>query len=145
MRITDHIRLVGSGQIGLSNPMDCHVYLIGGPGAWMLVDAGVGLDTERIIENIARHCVAPEEIQGILLTHAHADHAGGARQLKEVFGCPVYASPAEAELVESGDDDRLGLERARRGGVYPADYRFPHCPVDSRLQDGGTLDLATRA
>jgi hydroxyacylglutathione hydrolase len=145
VKITNHIRLVGSGQIGLSNPMDCHVYLIGGPDTWMLVDAGVGVETERIVGNIAAEGVSAGQIAGILLSHAHSDHAGGAKALREAFGCAVYASAAEAALVEGGDEVALGLDRAKRDGVYPADYQFAHCRVDGILEDGSAFNLGAAA
>ena len=38
----------------------------------------------------------------ILLTHAHPDHAGSARELAEAWGCPVLAEAAELPIA-TGD------------------------------------------
>ena len=39
------------------------------------------------------------KIAGILLTHGHGDHTGGALQLKELTGAKIYAYEEEAELL----------------------------------------------
>ena len=53
----------------------------------------------------------------------------------------MYASAAEAVLVENGDEIALGLDRAKRDGVYPKDYRFAHCRVDGILEEYTSFDL----
>lgn len=52
MKITDNIFLVGSSQIGLSHSSDCSVYLIDGGNELALIDAGVGIEIEKIFANI---------------------------------------------------------------------------------------------
>jgi glyoxylase-like metal-dependent hydrolase (beta-lactamase superfamily II) len=52
LRLSRHVWLIGSGQVGLSNPMDCHVYLVGGSDAFYLVDAGVGIEPEHLLANL---------------------------------------------------------------------------------------------
>jgi metallo-beta-lactamase class B len=41
----------------------------------------------------------PAEIKYVLVTHAHADHAGGAKYLQEKFGARVVMSAADYELL----------------------------------------------
>lgn len=48
MKLTDNVYLVGSGEIGLTNQYDCHVYLIDGGSDAVLIDAGVGIESEKI-------------------------------------------------------------------------------------------------
>jgi len=55
MRITKDIYLVGSGNFGISNMTDCNVYLVGSEESYALIDAGGGLQTEKILENIGKH------------------------------------------------------------------------------------------
>ena len=47
VRITRDVYMVGSGQLGLSNALDCHVYLLDGGEALALIDAGGGRKPER--------------------------------------------------------------------------------------------------
>ncbi len=147
MRVNEYLCLVGSGQFGLSNRMDCHVYLLHRGSDAVLIDAGVGVEPERILENIAADLPPTATVRAILLTHSHSDHAGGAQALSKAFGCPVYASPAEGAIVRAGTDHELGLDRARPSGVYPMDYEFAHCEAQD-VGDGETVEfgeLALRA
>lgn len=61
----------------------------------------------------------------MLLTHAHADHSQGGPACQN-HDVEVIAGDATRELLESGTDRELGLEAARREGVYPSDYEFEH-------------------
>ncbi len=77
-------------------------YLIDDGSSWVLVDAGWGSDGPRI-QAAARSLLGPGLApSAILLTHAHPDHAGSARELAEAWRCPVYAHPAELPLA-TGD------------------------------------------
>ncbi len=126
LRLSKHVWLIGSGQVGLSNPMDCHVYLVGTSDALYLIDAGVGIEPERLLANLAAAGVAPASVRGVLLTHVHSDHAGGARALSKALSLEVLASEAEARQLAEGTGETLGLERAKVSGIYPEDYRFQH-------------------
>ena len=57
--------------------------LVRTPGETLLLDAGLGSwaegrGTEVIGDNLARHGVRPDDVTGVLLSHLHFDHAGGA-------------------------------------------------------------------
>lgn len=135
MQLTEEVHLVGSGGVGLSDRYDCHVYLINGGSALALVDAGCGLGHTQILDNIQGEGLDPARITHILLTHAHADHAGGCAALKSAFpDARVCLSTREALFLTQGDERELGLTAARPLGIYPADYRLAPCAVDVALE-----------
>ena len=140
MRLSSRVYLVGS-RIGLSDEFDCHVYLLDGGREKALVDAGMGRDPSAILDIVRSHGFSPSQISIVLLTHAHADHAGGAKALSEATGAVVAASTQEAELVEGGSEEELGLLQAKRTGVFPDDYKFSHCKVGLRLEDGQEIEV----
>ncbi|MHB9028909.1 MAG: MBL fold metallo-hydrolase, partial [Candidatus Latescibacterota bacterium] len=76
MKITENIYLVGSGKNGIfiSNRADSHVYLIESPGGHVMIDAGVGIDVDRIIENIRKDGLNPKDVKHLFITHVHSDH-----------------------------------------------------------------------
>ncbi len=79
-----------------------NVYLLNAGSSWVLVDAGWGSDGSRI-QAAARSLLGSELTpSAILLTHAHPDHAGSARELAQAWGCPVFAHPDELPLA-TGD------------------------------------------
>ena len=141
MKINDGIYLVGSGQAGfmISNISDSHVYLLESSDGNILIDAGVGLENDRIIENIKKDGIDPESVEHLFLTHSHADHSGGAQGLKEMLGLTVYISREEAHLLRSSDMLDQGLDIAILDGIYPADYKFPNCDPDVELRGGETF------
>jgi len=138
MQLSDDIYLVGSGAMGfdLTDPFDCHVYLIDGGDELALVDTGAGLGHDVILANIKAHGFDPGRLRTVLLTHAHADHAGGAARFHKEVGVRVAASPLAADRVRRGDEAALSLPAAREAGIYPASYRFTACPVGSELREG---------
>jgi glyoxylase-like metal-dependent hydrolase (beta-lactamase superfamily II) len=139
VRLSAHVDLVGSGAAGfdLTDPLDCHIYLVRGTRASALVDAGAGRDLDAIVANLGQHRPAY-----LLLTHGHADHAGGAAELARRFpGLRVLAGPPADEWIATGDEEKLSLDRGRASGLYPQDYTFTACPGVESIGDGTVIDL----
>ncbi len=143
MNLGEGLHLVGSGQsgVGLTHDLDCNVYLIDGSDEVALVDAGIGLEPERIEEQITSTGVCPDRIKYLLLTHGHGDHAGGALYFKEKYNLQVIAPEAEAKYICAADEDALGLTVARKAGYYPADYSLVPCPVDRVVAAGDKITV----
>ena len=149
VRLTKRISVVGGGAtgLGISHTLDPNVYLLSGGEELALVDAGAGPGEERILDNVRSLGCEPGQIGHIFLTHAHADHAGGAASLAERVGARVYLSELEREALENADEEALGLSIARRNGYYPKDYQLRPCKVDVALRGDerprcGDLELA---
>lgn len=58
-------------------------FLVRTPDETLLLDTGLGSwaegrGTEFLLDGLARHGVAPEAVDRVILTHLHFDHAGGA-------------------------------------------------------------------
>lgn len=140
MRLTRDVALVGGGNFGfnLSAPLDCHVYLLDGGDELALIDAGIGGPhggTETILTNIREDGLDPDGISTLLLTHYHADHAGGAADFRDRLGLRVQGSPLAAATVTAGDEEVISLPFAKASGFYPRDYVFRPCPAEGSLQD----------
>jgi glyoxylase-like metal-dependent hydrolase (beta-lactamase superfamily II) len=82
-----------------------------------------------------------KRLKYVLLTHAHADHAGGCRQWKDQFGVLVLGSAQASRFVQSGDEEGISLTTAKAVGFYPADYRFEACPVDQELKESDVFQV----
>jgi hydroxyacylglutathione hydrolase len=145
VRLTDHIHLVGSGRVGfdLTNEFDCHVYLVADGGEAVIIDAGAGVDIEPILAEIDRSGIPRANVKCLLLTHAHGDHAGGARALHDALGVEVWASPEAAQWVRAGDETAISLDRAKGPGGYPMGYTFAACPVAGALVEGDRIAVGS--
>ena len=134
IELTPEIRLVASGDGGfsLSDPYDCHVYLVESQGEAALIDTGIGrADVAAAVR------ATGARLRYILLTHAHPDHAGGAAALREAFpDARVLASEEVAAWVAAGDEEAMSLESGIRAEFYPEGYRFAACPGVETIADG---------
>ena len=146
MRLSENVYLVGGGDLGfnISHEFDCHVYVIDVGGELALIDAGAGVTIDPILENIHRDGLDAERLRYLILTHAHADHAGGARLWHEATGLEVAASAEAAQYLRDGDEEKVSLAVAKEGGFYPKSYRFQACPVQHILREGKPFPLGGR-
>jgi len=79
-----------------------NVYLLRGAEGWVLVDTGWARDADRIETAIAKVLGPDRRPEAIVLTHAHPDHSGAARELADRWSCPVFLHPDELPIA-SGD------------------------------------------
>lgn len=148
MKINESVSLVGSGKFGhqLTHPLDCNVYLLDlEDGSYALIDAGCGIQPERIVSQCEHMGVPMERITSLLITHAHADHAAGAAYFHNTYGIQVIAGCESAEWLEVGDTEKTSVRVAKAAGVYPADFDYPACPVAVKVKEGDTIRLGKLA
>ena len=139
--------LVGSGtdEDAFTDRYDSHCYLVWDGTTGFLVDAGTGRGADRWLTNIAEVC-DPRSLSGLLLTHYHADHAGGAAAARAA-GLHVAAHPLTVAALRTGDEEHTQVRRARDAGVYPANYHLPAAEIDElatgrlTLSESMTLDV----
>ncbi|MCR9135122.1 MAG: MBL fold metallo-hydrolase [Alphaproteobacteria bacterium] len=143
MQITGWLHLVLSGAMGfdLTNAFDCNVFMLKAGEDWILFDSGAGIDEDETVKAVEATGIPTERIRHLFLTHAHADHAGGAAILKERLGVHVYAGAQTAAMVQTGDEHGNGLARARDAGIYPADYTFRATGVDTVLAENEQVSV----
>lgn len=112
-----------------------------GEGRRFLVDTGHPLERPVLRWTLWRWGLRrPGDLEAVLLTHRHSDHAGNAAWLRRRFQCPVYCHPADAPFL-SGErpPPRLSGRGARwtRDLLCRVEDRFPaRCPVDGVYEEG---------
>jgi ribonuclease J len=144
------LALGGSGEIGMN------VNLYGCQGRWMMVDLGmtfagdqypgvelVFADLEFIEERV-------EQLDAIVLTHAHEDHIGAVPYFAADLGVPIYATPFTAELVrrkleEAGivDDIELHVIEDDHGSFTVGPFEVTYVPLAHSIAEGNALLIDT--
>ena len=76
-------------------------YLIKGE-KWIMIDTGVRGQMTRIKRLIQRKGISLKDIGLVIITHAHMDHAGNARKIKEATGVNIAIHHLEQEWLETG-------------------------------------------
>ncbi len=147
MKVTETTYLVGGGEPDyvFTDKMDCNVYLMRAGDLYVLIDAGGGMAADTIVDNIRGHGVDPRQVEWLLLTHAHGDHAAGAAPLKKRLPKLQVAISAEAAgWLRSGDEKAINLDKGRATGMYPSEFQFLPCSVDRELHHGQMLELGNK-
>ncbi len=131
-----------------------YVYLILGEGfPPTMFDAGSGEGTsfDDIIKGIEQVCkkwkekIKPQQIEHIILSHAHIDHFGGTHLFKELGNPKIYAHPYDAPIVESYREKTTSSKKDQM--IEPVLKAFGYLPertspvhVDDVLEDGDKLN-----
>lgn len=110
-------------------PLQCNCSIWGDEKTREAVVVDPGDDIRRIRAILSRHGLA---VKWIVITHAHADHIGGANRLRSVTGAPVYMHPADHQLLP-----HLALQAAWLGMRDPGAV-----DIDTALAEGDTLGPA---
>jgi ribonuclease J len=128
--------LGGSNEVG----MNFNLYGYGPPEnrRWLVVDVGVtfgGIEhpgVEVIVPDPAYIEQYKDDIEAIVLTHAHEDHIGAIGWLWPMLRAPVYATPLTAELARYKLEER-GLGKSVKINEIPLRHRFTAGPFELEL------------
>lgn len=83
-------------------------YLLEADDELLVIDAGYPAHWEQLTERLAALGRDVSDVAACLLTHAHPDHIGFARRLREAAGVPVWLHEAGVQRARDGGDPPLG-------------------------------------
>lgn len=124
LQIADHTWQIGT--------QDLTALLVQTADGAVLLDGGMPQMASHLISNMKARGVAPEELRLILLSHAHADHAGPVAELKRRTGAKVATNAESAVLLARGGSDDLH---------FGDDITYPPASVDRILMDGEVVTV----
>ncbi len=79
-------------------------YLVDTAEGLVLIDCTMQETLYQVIHNIFRLGFDPKNIKKLFLTHAHLDHCGAAKALKELTGCEIWLGRDDAFFVTERRD-----------------------------------------
>jgi hydroxyacylglutathione hydrolase len=143
VQLTERLYLVGSGEhgFGLTHRSDCHVYLVDGGSEMALIDSGSGVDDALLMRRLERLDVDTDRIEHLFITHAHADHAGGAAGISEALDVSVTCSAEVATILRAGDEKGASVDVGKAQGTYAPGYEYRATRVDREVVDGQRITV----
>lgn len=102
--------------VGANRQVTGSRYLLEVGGMRLQIDCGMFQEREYLPRNWETSPIPPEDIDFLLLTHAHLDHCGLLpRLVQRGFDRPIYATPASIDLAEIilKDAAKIQVEDAR--------------------------------
>ena len=144
------LALGGSGEIGMN------VNLYGCRGRWLMVDLGMTFSgneypgVDLVFADLEFIEERAEQLDGIVLTHAHEDHIGAVPYFAAELGVPLYATPFTAELVrrkleEAGlvDQVELNVIEEDHGKLTVGPFTITYLPLAHSIAEGNALLIET--
>ena len=130
--------LGGTGEIG----MNMNLYGYGNEiddMKWLIVDVGItfGDDTtpggDAILPDHEFIKERKENLQGIIITHAHEDHVGGLAYLWPDLKCPIYATAFTASIIRLKFEER-GINIEDKLNIVDLSSEIQIKPFDIKFQ-----------
>jgi hydroxyacylglutathione hydrolase len=82
--------------------MTSNAYLVANGKQAILIDAGMKKKKRKILAALEQMQLSPRDIQLIILTHTHYDHAGSIKALQQITNAKVLVHQAEAACLAQG-------------------------------------------
>lgn len=120
------------GNIYYVGASDAASYLITSKKGHILIDGGFEETAPMIEKNITKLGFKISDVKILLNNHAHYDHAGGLKLLKEKSGAKLLSVKQQAESLEVGDSNNFR---------YGNEISFKPVKVDGFLKNGQKIKL----
>lgn len=84
-----------------------NVHVVVRGDAAVMIDGGLESDAPKLARDLERIGVDPKALRAIIVTHGHADHAGGAGWFRRTFGTRIVVGASDAAMAARGSNDTL--------------------------------------
>lgn len=133
-----------AGNLWYVGANDVAAFLITGPDGHIVIDGGYPGTAPMILESIATLGFDIADVEVLLNSEPHFDHAGGLAELQRASGAQLWASPASAEVIAAGGDDPdIILPLRMLFWIGLLGYDAPR--VDHVFDDGDTIRVGPLA
>ncbi len=120
------------GNLYAVGTYDLACFLITSDDGHILINTGLEESAPLIRENVESLGFRLEDIRILLTMQAHYDHTAALAEIKKVTGAKLWATAADAPLLEDG---------GASDPHFQGEYTFAPVPVDRVLRDGEVIEL----
>ncbi len=114
-------------------------YVLAQGRSLVMVDSGYERNAAALDAAMRDEHLDPADLRAVVITHGHADHAGGARYFQQRYGARVIAGRGDLPMLSTGRNEPICptglLARIRRSADEGAIYTPTNVdiPVDARV------------
>lgn len=122
-----------AGNLHYIGTADLGCYLITTPQGHIVINTGLESSVPQMVEGARKLGFKLEDTKILLTMQAHFDHTVGLAAIQKMSGAKMYATVADAPVLEDGGklDD----------GLFKSGNRFPAIKVDRRLKHNDKITL----
>ena len=84
-----------------------NIYLLKANDKYIMIDSGNPNKGEKIVSEIKNLGISPFDVDYLILTHAHPDHAGNASYFQKTFGTKILAGKGDLKIINENGRDSL--------------------------------------
>lgn len=120
------------GNLHAVGTYDLACFLITSDEGHILINTGLAESAPLIRENVESLGFRLEDVRILLTMQAHYDHTAAFAEIKQATGAEMWATAADAPLLEDG---------GASDPHFQGEYTFAPVPVDRILRDGEVIEL----
>jgi hydroxyacylglutathione hydrolase len=106
----------------------------------ILVDTGLHGSAGRILRKMFSEGINPKDISLIVITHAHSDHTGSLKELKEATGAKVVVGKTDSDYLAHGMNFPV---YSRKPLFKIVSWFLPRISVDGKVTPDIVIDSET--
>ncbi|MCC8126780.1 MAG: MBL fold metallo-hydrolase [Clostridiales bacterium] len=114
-------------------------YLIDTGEGLILLDTAIPESAYMLVDSIYKLGFKPTDIKKILISHAHFDHCGAARLMKELTGAALYMSREDTKFMEKCPEETLVLDK----DSHPQEFTVDEYYADDKPITMGNVTIRT--
>ena len=124
---------VGDVEVRTFRRAYTNVHVVERGGVRVLVDSGYGDDAPALDAQLRKAGIDPAKLAAVVVTHAHADHAGGASWFHTRYGTRIVAGAADRGAFAGGRNEKLCAVGALGRWRYAKDQPGTFTPIVADL------------
>ncbi|MEO0573764.1 MAG: MBL fold metallo-hydrolase [Bacteroidota bacterium] len=125
------------------NQSFANIYIVQQEDKLLMIDSGSPDKGQKVETKLLDIGINPRDIDYLILTHAHPDHAGNAQYFKEKFGVRLVAGEGEKEIIRMQGEDANLCPKSFLGHIVKrtiAQKRYPSFIPDLNVEGSFNLE-----